>query len=85
MQTIGYGRELTRELKFVGIRGRFAWGIEATPLFAQFSPSTIYGVGIAPVVWRWNFPPRPTLVGVRGAVDGRDVDERCRFPRTPAA
>ena len=57
MQTIGYARELTRELKFIGIRGRFAWGVEAMPLFAQFSPSTIYGVGFAPVVWRWNFPP----------------------------
>lgn len=59
VQTIGYSRELTRELKLAGIRGRFAWGIEATPLFAQFSPSTIYGVGIAPVVWRWNFVPQP--------------------------
>jgi len=57
VQTIGYARELTRELKFIGIRGRFAWGVEAMPLFAQFSPSTIYGVGFAPVVWRWNFLP----------------------------
>lgn len=57
VQTIGYSRELTRELKFIGIRGRFAWGVEAMPVFAQFSPSTIYGVGFAPVVWRWNFPP----------------------------
>lgn len=60
VQTLGFARELTRELNFAGIRGRFAWGIEATPLFAQFSPSNIYGLGIAPVVWRWNFPPRPT-------------------------
>lgn len=59
VQTIGYSRELTRDLEFIGIRGRFAWGVEAMPLFAQFSPSTIYGVGIAPVVWRWNFVPRP--------------------------
>ena len=58
VQTIGYSRELTRELAFGPVRGKFAWGIEATPVFAQFSPSTIYGVGIAPVVWRWNFPPR---------------------------
>lgn len=57
VQTIGYARELTRELKFIGIRGRFAWGVEAMPVFAQFSPSAIYGVGFAPVVWRWNFPP----------------------------
>lgn len=59
VQTIGYARELTGDLNIVGIRGRFAWGIEATPLFAQFSPGNIYGVGIAPVVWRWNFPPQP--------------------------
>ena len=56
VQTIGYSRELTRELKLIGIRGRFAWGVEAMPIFAQFSPTNIYGVGIAPVVWRWNFP-----------------------------
>ena len=56
VQTIGYSRELTGALKFIGIRGRFAWGVEAMPVFAQFSPSAIYGVGFAPVVWRWNFP-----------------------------
>jgi len=59
VQTVAYSRELTGDLMFVGIRGRFAWGVEAMPLFAQFSPSAIYGVGFAPVVWRWNFPPRP--------------------------
>ncbi len=59
VQTIGWARELTRELALGPIRGRFAWGVEATPLFAQFEPTTIYGVGFAPVVWRWNFPPRP--------------------------
>ena len=59
VQTIGWARELTREIKLIGIRGRFAWGVEATPLFAQFDPSTVYGVGVAPVVWRWNFPPQP--------------------------
>jgi hypothetical protein len=60
VQTIGYSRELTRELKLIGIRGRFAWGVEAMPIFAQFSPTNIYGVGIAPVVWRWNFPAGST-------------------------
>lgn len=59
VQTISYARELTDDLRIFGIRGRFAWGIEATPLFAQFQPSRIYGIGIAPVVWRWNFPARP--------------------------
>jgi hypothetical protein len=60
VQTIGWSRELTREITLIGIRGRLAWGVEATPLFAQFDPSTILGVGFAPVVWRWNFPPRRT-------------------------
>jgi hypothetical protein len=58
VQTIAYARELTGDVKLIGIRGRFAWGIEATPMFLQFDPSRIYGVGVAPVVWRWNFPPR---------------------------
>ena len=58
VQTIGWSRELTRDLKLIGIPGRFAWGVEAMPVFAQFEPSRIYGVGFAPVVWRWNFPPR---------------------------
>ena len=28
-----------------------------TPLLVQFEPSRLYGVGVAPVVWRWNFLP----------------------------
>ena len=60
IQTIAYARELTNALNLIGIRGRFAWGIEAMPVFAQFEPSRIYGFGIAPVVWRWSFPSRPT-------------------------
>jgi hypothetical protein len=59
VQNISYSRELTRDLKIFGVRGRFAWGIEAMPMFLQYQPSRIYGVGIAPVVWRWNFPARP--------------------------
>jgi hypothetical protein len=59
VQTIGWSRELTGDLELIGIPGRFAWGVEAMPVFAQFDPSSIYGVGFAPVVWRWNFPPQP--------------------------
>lgn len=58
VQTIGYARELTGDLKFVGIPGRFAWGIEVMPVFAQYEPANMYGFGVAPVVWRWNFPPQ---------------------------
>ena len=59
VQTIAWAKTLTGDLAFGPIRGRFAWGVEAMPIFAQFSPSAIYGFGFAPVVWRWNFPPRP--------------------------
>jgi hypothetical protein len=59
VQTVAYARELTADLNLIGLRGRFAWGIEAMPVFAQFEPSRIYGVGVAPVVWRWNFPSQP--------------------------
>ena len=58
VQTIAWARELTHELKIIGIRGTFAWGVEAMPVFAQLEPSRIYGVGFAPLVWRWNFPAR---------------------------
>lgn len=60
VQTIGWARELTGDIRIIGIPGRFAWGVEAMPVFAQFEPSRIYGVGFAPVVWRWNFPSRPS-------------------------
>jgi hypothetical protein len=56
---IGWAKELTPDLKWGPIRGRFAWGVEAMPVFAQFEPSKIYGAGFAPVIWRWNFPPQP--------------------------
>jgi hypothetical protein len=58
VQTIGWGRDLTPEWGPRLVRGQFAWAIEAMPVFAQFSPSSIYGLGFAPVVWRWNFVPR---------------------------
>src|SRR5262245_35528477 len=60
VQTIGFAKELTGDLKIFGVLGRFAWGIEVMPVFAQFQPTNIYGFGIAPVVWRWNFPPQRT-------------------------
>ena len=57
--TVGWAKELTPDLKWGPIRGRFAWGVETMPVFAQFEPSKIYGAGFAPVIWRWNFPPQP--------------------------
>ena len=59
VQTVSWGRELTRGGGPGVLRGRFVWAVEAMPLFAQTSPGRVYGAGIAPVVWRWNFVPRP--------------------------
>ena len=59
VQTIAWGRELSRDWAPGPLRGRFVWAFEAMPLFAQFDPSSMYGLGFAPVVWRWNFTPRP--------------------------
>lgn len=59
VQIVSWGRELTREWGPGSLRGRFAWAVEAMPIFAQFSPATIYGIGLAPLVWRWNFRPQP--------------------------
>ena len=58
-QTIAWGKELTRELGPGIFRGRFAWVVEVTPIFAQYSPSSLFGAGVAPLVWRWNFVPQP--------------------------
>jgi hypothetical protein len=59
VHTISWGRELTREWGPGSLRGTFSWAVEALPIFAQFAPSAIYGFGFAPIVWRWNFTPRP--------------------------
>jgi hypothetical protein len=59
VQFLSWGRALTRPLGPGILRGRFAWAVEATPIFAQTAPSHVYGFGLAPVVWRWNFEPRP--------------------------
>jgi hypothetical protein len=58
MQTISWGRILSGP-KFPGpLRGRFEWAFEGTPMYAQYHPSHVYGYGVSPLVWRWNFEPR---------------------------
>ncbi len=58
VQMVSWGRELTPPLGPGFLRGRFVWAAEATPIFAQTTPAHLYGFGLAPVVWRWNFEPR---------------------------
>jgi hypothetical protein len=57
VQTVSWSRALTRPHGPGVLRGCFAWGVEVTPALIQVSPSHLYGAGIAPVVWRWNFLP----------------------------
>lgn len=57
VQTVSWGRTLTRPRGPGVLRGCLAWAVEAMPLMIQFEPSRIYGVSIAPAVWRWNFLP----------------------------
>jgi opacity protein-like surface antigen len=59
IQAVGWGRELTRDWGPGVLRGRFMWAAEVTPVFAQYSPESIYGIGVSPLVWRWNFVPQP--------------------------
>jgi hypothetical protein len=39
-----------------GLRGRFEYALDATPIFWFFQPGgTAYGAGVSPVVLKWNF------------------------------
>jgi hypothetical protein len=58
LQSLSWGRVLTRPLGPGPFRGQFEWSIELVPLFGQYDPETTYGFGISPVLWRWNFEPR---------------------------
>ena len=60
LQTISWGRVLTGPLGSGMWRGRFEWAIEGVPVFGQFAPTRTYGVGVTPLLWRWNFEPRGT-------------------------
>lgn len=57
LQTVSWGRVLSGPKLSGPLRGRFEWAVEAVPIFGQFSPSDTYGVGVSPIVWRWNFAP----------------------------
>jgi hypothetical protein len=59
--SISWGRVLSRSVGPAAVRGRFEWAIEVIPLFRQFNPLTTSGVGVTPLVWRWNFEPRGKL------------------------
>jgi hypothetical protein len=58
MQTFSWGRVLSGP-KFPGaLRGRFEWAVEVMPAYGQYLPDRVYGFGVLPLSWRWNFEPR---------------------------
>jgi hypothetical protein len=58
LSTLSWSRILSGSHGPGALRGRFAWAFEAVPLYGQFTPDDIYGLGITPMVARWNFEPR---------------------------
>ena len=50
------GLILTKEHGNGWRRGNFEWAIEVLPLYEVFTPRRpVYGVGVIPAIWRWNF------------------------------
>lgn len=58
LQTTSWARVLSEPHLIGPLRGRFAWAVEAVPLFGQYEPTKTYGFGVSPLVWRWNFVGR---------------------------
>jgi hypothetical protein len=54
-QALSLGRVLTAPRGPGLLRGRLEWGIELVPLFGQYEPRRVLGVGVTPILWRWNF------------------------------
>jgi hypothetical protein len=62
LPSVSWGRILTESHGPGPLRGRFEWAIEFIPVFGQFDPENTFGVGITPLLWRWNFEPRGRVV-----------------------
>jgi hypothetical protein len=61
LQSLSWGRILSNPRGPGALRGRFEWSIEVVPVFGQYQPERTYGVGVTPLVWRWNFEPHGRL------------------------
>jgi lipid A 3-O-deacylase len=62
LQTTSWARVLSETHLPGPLRGRFAWAVEAVPLFGQYEPTKTYGFGVSPLVWRWNFVGRGNVM-----------------------
>lgn len=61
LQTVSWGRVLTRPRGPGLLRGRFELAFEVAPVYAQWAPTRTYGFGVTPLLWRWNFSPHGRL------------------------
>ena len=62
MQSLSWGRILSQPHGPGVLRGRFQWSIEIIPIFGQYDTQNTFGVGVTPLLWRWNFEPRGRVV-----------------------
>jgi hypothetical protein len=58
LPALSWGRILSGPVGPGVLRGRFQWSFEVVPLFGQFAPENTLGLGLTPLLWRWNFEPR---------------------------
>lgn len=57
-----WGRVLTDARGPSRVRGRFSWAVTVIPLFLQLEPERAFGIGVSPLVWRWNFEAQGRVV-----------------------
>jgi hypothetical protein len=62
LQTLSWGRILSKPVGPGVLRGSFEWSMEVVPVYGQFAPDDTYGFGVTPLLWRWNFVPRGKVV-----------------------
>jgi hypothetical protein len=58
LASASWGRILTAPKGPGALRGSFQWAFEVVPIYGQYAPDDNYGIGLTPIVWRWNFAPR---------------------------
>ena len=56
--TASWGHDVMSDAGPGILRGRLAWAIEAMPVYWQLEPTSTWGVGVLPLVWRWRFVSR---------------------------
>ena len=74
------GRILTDEVGRGWRKGRFEWGMDVIPLFRQFRPEPLHGVGFEPVILRWNSSLRAGRVSPYIELAGGGVRTNTNLP-----